>query len=71
MITLSTNYYRDFSPSKPITKLLNTFYCVNGIIVLLVFFDEIRRIRQWEIGDHLEGDDRRKLIHLVFGYTSD
>ena len=57
VITLTTIGYGDFSLSTPITKLITIFYGVNGVIVLLMLFDVIRRLRQWELGDQLEGDD--------------
>jgi hypothetical protein len=57
VITLTTIGYGDFSPTTPITKLITIFYGVNGVIILLMLFDVIRRKRRWEIGDRSEGDD--------------
>jgi hypothetical protein len=56
VITLTTIGYGDFSPTTPVTKLITIFYGVNGVIVLLMLFDVIRRKRRWEIGDRSEGD---------------
>jgi hypothetical protein len=56
VITLTTIGYGDFSPTTPATKLITIFYGVNGVIVLLMLFDVIRRKRRWEIGDRSEGD---------------
>jgi uncharacterized membrane protein YuzA (DUF378 family) len=54
VITFTTIGYGDFSPTTPITKLITIFYGVNGVIVLLMLFDVIRRKRRWEIGDRLD-----------------
>jgi hypothetical protein len=37
--------YGDFSPTTPLTKVITMFYGVNGVIVLLILFDVIRRLR--------------------------
>ena len=49
IITLTTIGYGDFTPSTTITKLITIFYGVNGVIVLLAFFDIIRRYRTQKI----------------------
>ena len=59
LITLTTIGYGDFSPTTPVTKLITIFYGVNGVIVLLMLFDEIRRKRRWDISDRSDGDSRR------------
>ena len=46
IITLTTIGYGDFSPTTPITKLLTIFYALNGAAILLMLFDEIRRLRR-------------------------
>jgi hypothetical protein len=46
IITLTTIGYGDFSPTLPITKLLTIFYALNGVAILLMLLDEIRRVRQ-------------------------
>lgn len=51
VITLTTIGYGDFSPTTPITKLITIFYGVNGVIVLLMLFDVVRRLRQWNFDD--------------------
>lgn len=48
IITLTTIGYGDFSPTKPITKLITIFYGINGIILLLMVFDIIRTVRNWD-----------------------
>jgi len=45
IITLTTIGYGDFTPSMPVTKLITIFYGINGVVVLLAFFDVIRRYR--------------------------
>ncbi|MGD9092480.1 MAG: potassium channel family protein [Anaerolineales bacterium] len=57
VITLTTIGYGDFSPTTPLTKLITIFYGANGIIVLLMLYDLIRRFRQWEIPDRDDGTD--------------
>ncbi len=52
VITLTTIGYGDLVPTTPISKLVIIFYGVNGIVILLMFFDVIRRARRWELGEH-------------------
>jgi len=49
IITLTTIGYGDFTPSTTLTKLITIFYGINGIVVLLAFFDIIRRYRTLKI----------------------
>ena len=49
VVTLTTIGYGDFTPSKPITKLITIFYGINGILLLLLLFDAIRTLRGWQI----------------------
>jgi len=49
VITLTTIGYGDFAPTTPLTKLITIFYGINGVVVLLTFFDIIRRYRHMEI----------------------
>ena len=51
VITLTTIGYGDLTPTTSLTKLITIFYSLNGIIVLLILFDIIRRFRRWEIPD--------------------
>ena len=54
VVTLTTIGYGDFSPTTPITKLLTIFYGLNGVIILLLLFDVVRRVRRWDLGAHPE-----------------
>lgn len=45
VITLTTIGYGDFVPTMPGTKLLTILVSLNGVAVLLMLFDEIRRVR--------------------------
>jgi hypothetical protein len=45
VITLCTIGYGDLTPTKPITKLLTIFFALNGIAILLMLFDQVRRLR--------------------------
>lgn len=51
IITLTTIGYGDFSPTLPITKLLTIFYALNGVAILLMLLDEIRRVRQDKLAE--------------------
>jgi hypothetical protein len=57
VITLTTIGYGDFSPTTPLTKIITIFYGINGIIVLLMFYDIIRRSRRLELPDEDLGTD--------------
>lgn len=45
VITLTTIGYGDLTPTTPATKLLTIFFALNGIVILLALFDQIRRLR--------------------------
>lgn len=45
IVTFTTIGYGDFVPTMPITKLLTILVSLNGVAVLLMLFDEIRRVR--------------------------
>ena len=47
VITFTTIGYGDFTPTTPLTKLITIFVALNGVAVLLMLFDEIRRVRAW------------------------
>jgi len=49
VITLTTIGYGDITPTTSLTKLITIFYGINGVVVLLTFFDIIRRYRRMEI----------------------
>ncbi len=57
VITLTTIGYGDFTPTTAVTKLITIFYGVNGVIVILMLFDVIRRLRHWEYFDQPEHDE--------------
>jgi hypothetical protein len=57
IITLTTIGYGDFSPTTPITKLITIYFGINGIIVLLLLYDAVRRLRHWEIPDSDNGNN--------------
>jgi voltage-gated potassium channel len=48
VVTFTTIGYGDFTPTLPITKLITIFVGLNGVAILLLLFDEIRRVRSWE-----------------------
>lgn len=49
VITLTTIGYGDLHPTQPVTKLITIFYSVNGVILLLLFFDIIRTVCGWSV----------------------
>ena len=49
VITFTTIGYGDFTPTTPLTKLITIFVALNGVAVLLMLFDEIRRVRAWHV----------------------
>ena len=51
VITLTTIGYGDLHPTTPVTKLITIFYGINGIVLILMLFDVIRKIRGWDIID--------------------
>jgi len=57
VITLTTIGYGDFSPTTPFTKLITIFYGLNGVILLLMLFDIVRRLRGWEITNNADETD--------------
>ena len=60
IITLTTIGYGDLSPTMPFTKLLTIFYALNGVAILLMLLDELRRVRQHKLNemvDQLNTDD--------------
>ena len=54
IITLTTIGYGDLSPTTPLARLITIFYAVNGIAILLMLLDEIRRVRAHQIYEHQE-----------------
>ncbi len=49
VVTLTTIGFGDFSPTTSASKILTIFFGINGIVLLLVLFDLIRRVRGAEI----------------------
>ena len=51
VITLTTVGYGDLHPTTPATKIITILYGLNGIILILMFFDVIRKLRGWDVSD--------------------
>lgn len=51
VITLTTIGYGDLTPATTAGKLVTIFYGINGIVILLTFFDAMRRLRRWDLGE--------------------
>lgn len=65
VITLTTIGYGDFSPTMPITKLITIFYGMNGVIILLMLFDVVRRMRRWDLSARSEEAEGQASRHNV------
>jgi hypothetical protein len=53
VITFTTIGYGDLVPTTPITKLITIFVGLNGVAILLMLFDEMRRVRAWDRDENL------------------
>ena len=49
VVTFTTIGYGDFAPTTPLTKLITIFVALNGVAILLMLFDEMRRVRAWHL----------------------
>ncbi len=58
VITITTIGFGDFTPHTSLGKILTIFYGLNGIAILLMLFDHIRRIRTQEYAENAK--TRRK-----------
>ena len=54
IITLTTIGYGDLSPTTPLTKIITIFYGLNGVAILLMLLDEIRRVRQHRLDERMD-----------------
>ena len=54
IITLTTIGYGDLSPTMPVTKLLTIFYALNGVAILLMLLDELRRVRRRRLDEAVD-----------------
>jgi hypothetical protein len=57
VITLATVGYGDLTPTTPFARAFTIVYVINGIVILLAFFDRIRIVRTRRIEELAE---RRK-----------
>jgi hypothetical protein len=54
IITLTTIGYGDLTPTTPFTKLLTIFYALNGVAILLMLLDELRRVRRRKLDEAVD-----------------
>jgi len=57
VISLASVGYGDLTPTTPAARAFTIVYVINGIVILLAFFDRIRIVRMWRIE---EVPERRK-----------
>ncbi len=53
VVTFTTIGYGDLAPTMPITKIITIFVGLNGVAILLMLFDEMRRVRAWDRDENL------------------
>lgn len=53
VVSLGTVGYGDLTPTTPLTKLFTIIYLINGIGILLTFFDRIRIVRSRRIDERI------------------
>ena len=52
VVTITTIGFGDFSPKTDMGKIITIFYGLNGVALLLMLFDQIRRIRAKELKEN-------------------
>jgi hypothetical protein len=55
VITLATVGYGDLTPTTPLARAFTIIYVLNGIVILLTFFDRIRIVRARGISRQAKG----------------
>jgi hypothetical protein len=61
VVTFPTIGYGDFAPTMALTKIITIFVGLNGVAILLMLFDEIRRVRSRDsIGESLDDQSVKK-----------
>ncbi len=60
VITLTTIGYGDLSPATSAGKVLTIFFAINGIAVLLLLYDSIRRVRTGRYRERLAREHERE-----------
>ena len=53
VVTFTTIGYGDLAPTMHITKIITIFVGLNGVAILLMLFDEMRRVRAWDRDENL------------------
>jgi hypothetical protein len=49
VITLTNVGYGNLTPTTPATKIITIFYGLNGIVLILMPFNIIRKVRGWDV----------------------
>lgn len=60
VITLATIGYGDLTPTTDFGKMFTILYAINGIGILLAFFDRVRNVRQREIESRYQRQSKAK-----------
>lgn len=53
VITLATVGYGDLTPTTPVARAFTIVYVINGVVILLAFFDRLRIVRSRRIESRL------------------
>jgi hypothetical protein len=56
VISLATIGYGDLTPTTPESKIFTIIYVINGVVILLAFFDRVRVVR----GRHMDIEKNRQ-----------
>lgn len=57
VITTTTIGYGDITPTTQLTKFITIFFALNGVAILVMLFDQIRRVRTELARSRLARDD--------------
>lgn len=57
VITTTTIGYGDITPTTPLTKFITIFFALNGVAILVMLLDQIRRVRIREYDDASSDDN--------------
>ena len=65
VITLATVGYGDLTPTTPLARAFTIVYVINGVVILLAFFDRLRIVRTRRVEAKPRGDIHGRLPGFV------